>query len=294
MIGLKHKLKKLISSKYLFVIRKEKDFSVLTSFSINAQKITLILLLFFILVFGASLFLARTVLKAWFDPTLSATESTELFIQLSDRVDSLVLELEKREGYVQNIQRIIAGDVLENEEDVITDQDTVPYESGRARNELDRFQPSAGTQAIIEELGGMPFDNNFQFSGTGTPMNNIYLFPPVQGILTAIFDPQNDHFGVDIVAKENEAVKCVLDGTVVFSSWTLATGYVVAVQHSNELISIYKHNSVILKNVGELVRSGEIISIIGNTGELSTGPHLHFELWYQGSALNPQEFISFD
>jgi murein DD-endopeptidase MepM/ murein hydrolase activator NlpD len=97
-----------------------------------------------------------------------------------------------------------------------------------------------------------------------------------------------------VVAAENEPVKAIADGTIIFASWTLETGYVVGVQHSNELISIYKHNSVILKSVGDPVRGGEIVSIIGNTGEQTTGQHLHLEIWYKGNPLDPQEFITFD
>jgi murein DD-endopeptidase MepM/ murein hydrolase activator NlpD len=113
-------------------------------------------------------------------------------------------------------------------------------------------------------------------------------------VLTAGFDPQNNHYGVDIVAKENEPVKTITDGTVILATWTLETGYIISIQHSNELISIYKHNSVLLKKIGDVVRGGEIISIIGNTGELTSGQHLHFELWYKGTPLNPQKFITFD
>ncbi|TVP45688.1 MAG: M23 family metallopeptidase [Mongoliibacter sp.] len=290
---MKYKLKKIFKSKFLFVIRKEEDFAVLTSFSITASKVLLIGVLFFILSFGISLVLAKTLLKNWFDPSLTATESTELFINLSNRVDSLALEVMKKDNYIQNIQRIIGGDELGGDT-VQAFLDTANFEVGSARPELEKFQPSKGTQSIIEEMRGLPLEGNLQNRNFSSFMTSTYFFTPIKGLVLAVFDPQQDHFGVDIVAKENEAVKSILDGTVIFSSWTLDTGYVLMIQHSNELISIYKHNSVILKNVGDVVRSGEIISIVGNTGELSSGPHLHFELWYQGSPLNPQEFISFD
>lgn len=290
---MKYRLKKIFRSKFLFVIRKEEDFSVLTSFSITASKALSILVLFFILSFGFSLILSKTVLSSWFDPSLSASESSELFVQLSDRVDSLALELSRRDAYVQNIRRVITGDDLDDDK-VESRIDTLAGEPGRQRPGTERFQPSTGTQSIIEEMTGLPLEGSLYGRNPATFMASTYFFTPIKGVVISGFDPQQDHFGVDIVSKENEAVKSILNGTVIFNSWTLETGHVVAVQHSNELISIYKHNSVILKKVGDVVRSGEIISIIGNTGELSTGPHLHFELWFQGSPLNPQEFISFD
>jgi murein DD-endopeptidase MepM/ murein hydrolase activator NlpD len=98
---------------------------------------------------------------------------------------------------------------------------------------------------------------------------------------------------VDVVAKKDEPVKCVADGTVILSSWTNDTGHIIAIQHQGNLISVYKHNSVLLKKAGNFVRAGEIISVIGNSGELTTGPHLHFELWHNSNPVNPEIFVSF-
>jgi murein DD-endopeptidase MepM/ murein hydrolase activator NlpD len=123
---------------------------------------------------------------------------------------------------------------------------------------------------------------------------NEYFFPPIDGIVTRKFNRNIDHFGVDIVTKSNEPVKAAADGTVVMADWTQESGNVIAIQHRGNIITIYKHNSALLKKVGNFVNSGEVIAIIGNTGELTTGPHLHFELWYNGNPVNPEEFISFN
>ena len=119
------------------------------------------------------------------------------------------------------------------------------------------------------------------------------FFTPIKGIIIDEFNPKAEHFGVDLVAPKNEAIKATLDGTVIFAEWTVETGYVIHLQHSNNLISIYKHNSSLHKKQGDKVRAGDVIAIVGNSGELSTGPHLHFELWYNGIPLNPQEYIVF-
>lgn len=119
------------------------------------------------------------------------------------------------------------------------------------------------------------------------------FFSPIKGIVTEKFQPLSSHYGVDIASKKDEAIKSCLDGTVIMSSWTSETGYVIAIQHNNNLISLYKHNSILLKKIGGFVRAGEAIAIVGNTGEISSGPHLHFELWYNGSAVNPEEYINF-
>lgn len=246
--------------------------------------------LIFILIFGFSLIMTKTLFKAWFDPTYQESENTAILLKMSETVDSLRMVVISKDNYLKNIQRIISGEaeILE-EQDVL---DTMPF-SQRINPELS-FEPSEATLSILQEMQGLPLEEARVQVFEGRFIGETYFFSPLKGMVTSIFDPAKDHFGIDVVAKENEPVKSIADGTVIFTSWTLGTGYVVAVQHTNELISIYKHNSVILKNIGDVVKGGEIISIIGNTGELTTGPHLHFEMWYKGSPLNPQDFISFN
>ena len=120
-----------------------------------------------------------------------------------------------------------------------------------------------------------------------------HFFSPLDGVVTNHFDETTRHYGVDLVAKQNSNVLSVLDGVVIFTDWTIKTGYVIQVQHNGNLVSVYKHNSVLLKKQGDFVRAGEAIAVVGNTGEETTGPHLHFELWQAGKALNPETFIKF-
>jgi murein DD-endopeptidase MepM/ murein hydrolase activator NlpD len=122
---------------------------------------------------------------------------------------------------------------------------------------------------------------------------NVMFFPPVKGIVTNVFNSGKQHYGTDIVAGTDEVVKATLPGTVTMSGWTIETGNVIQVQHTDNIISVYKHNAELLKHMGDHVKAGEPIAIIGNSGELTTGPHLHFELWYNGTPLNPQDYISF-
>jgi len=124
-------------------------------------------------------------------------------------------------------------------------------------------------------------------------LQQTFFFTPITGFISDHYDVKTGHFGIDVVAKKNEPVKCIADGTVIIRDWTQDSGYVIAVQHAGNLISIYKHNAELLKKVGTFVNAGEIISIVGNSGEMTDGPHLHFELWYNGSSLNPEEFVTF-
>ena len=123
---------------------------------------------------------------------------------------------------------------------------------------------------------------------------NVNLFSPVSsGIVSSKYDVSKKHYGIDILCSKDEPIKAIADGTIILSSWTKDSGYIISIYHSNNLVSIYKHNSKLLRSVGDNVSSGDIIAIIGNTGKLSSGPHLHLELWFNGKSINPSQFVSF-
>jgi murein DD-endopeptidase MepM/ murein hydrolase activator NlpD len=287
-LSLKKKIANWLTAKYLFVIRKEQDFSVLGSFNISFGRIILLFSFLFIIIFGLSLLMSKTILRQWFDPVYIESENTAKIIVLSDIVDSLSQAVRQKDLYLANLQKVIAG---EGDFDLIETEDSLKLAGSRRE---DSFEPSEATKSILKEFEGVPLDFSGQIETSRNTFTETFFFSPIKGVLTAGFAPQNNHYGVDIVAKENEPVKAITDGTVILATWTLETGYIISIQHSNELISIYKHNSVLLKKIGDVVRGGEIISIIGNTGELTSGQHLHFELWYKGTPLNPQKFITFD
>jgi len=202
------------------------------------------------------------------------------------RLDSLELEMRKRDNYFENIRRIISGEEPEqfnNPRDTVIKKGSVTFQRSREdsllRNMIESDEPYT---LLVDDR-----------RKTKTSLSNILLFPPVKGMITNSFNPAEDHYGTDIVAAPNEVVKSVLGGTVILASWTLETGNVIQVQHENDLISVYKHNAELLKGVGDHVKVGEPIAIVGNSGELTTGPHLHFELWHNGSPLNPENYVTF-
>jgi len=125
-------------------------------------------------------------------------------------------------------------------------------------------------------------------------LNQLYFFPPVRGILMAHYDYANKHYGVDIATASNQGIKAILDGTVILSDFTTETGFTIQIQHDHNLVSVYRHNKDLFKKVGDRVKAGEVIATVGNTGELTTGPHLHFEMWHLGRPLNPEHFITFE
>ena len=209
----------------------------------------------------------------------------QMIAQNALRVDSLENELLKRDRFFKSIRLVLnGGDTTSLER---SREDTARY-----RNDTIRFQISEQEnefRAAIEER------ERFNLSLGMKEQNHDYyhFFPPVEGIVTQSFDEKKRHYGTDIVAKANAKVAAVLDGVVIFTDWTVKTGYVIQVQHTNDLISVYKHNSILLKKQGDYVRAGEVLGVVGNTGEESSGPHLHFDLWRAGNPLNPENFIKF-
>jgi len=202
------------------------------------------------------------------------------------KLDSLEHAIEIRDRYFASINRIIRGEVpisYENSQDSMVRYQDITF----SKSEHDSILRQ---QIEEEELFNLSVLTN---PAKKTDFSTIHFFPPVKGIITNSFNPNENHFGTDIVAAANKVVVATLSGTVVLANWTLETGYVIQIQHDNNLISIYKHNSELLKKVGTHVTAGEAIAIIGNSGELSSGPHLHFELWHNGTPINPEDFISF-
>ena len=202
------------------------------------------------------------------------------------KLDSLEQELAMRDQYFMNINRIING---ERPEDFLNDTSVTT-----GTNEV-VFARSANDSMLRRQVEA---EEQFRLSLDEEPvrsegLHDIHFFTPVEGIVTNPFNPQENHFGVDLVAGPNEVVKATLNGTVTMATWTLETGYVIQIQHAGNLMSVYKHNAELFKTVGLKVNAGDVIAIIGNSGELTTGPHLHFELWYNGVPLNPSDYIVF-
>lgn len=204
-------------------------------------------------------------------------------------LDSLEHEIEIRDNYFNNLNAIISG---KQPAASLTGRDTTKDYTRIAfkRNEADS---ALRTRVESEERYNLS-SPEVSLPAGGTSLANIHFFPPVKGLISNDFDVRTGHFGTDIVTAPKAVVSSVLDGTVIMTGWTMETGFVIIVQHRNNLVSIYKHNSTLLKEMGERVWAGEAIAMVGDSGELYTsGPHLHFELWYNGEPLNPSQYIFF-
>jgi len=229
------------------------------------------------------LLIATTGLREYI-PGYPKAEYRQMLIHSALKVDSLEMELAKRDRFFKGIQTIMSGDIPEDDHIV---------EAEHPSSEVD-FQQYNHDSIFQDELLAEQLSLSLQpETGNKTDLSRMHFFVPVKGVITERFNSSSDHFGIDLVSEANARISAVLSGTVIFSGWTLKTGYSIYVQHDGDLVSVYKHNSELLKKEGDHVSAGEAIAIIGNTGELSTGPHLHFELWHDGNALNPEQYIDF-
>lgn len=229
--------------------------------------------------------IAYTPLREYI-PGYSPPNLSKDLIHLSLKTDSLLAEIQLKEQKFNILEKVLLGE--EFNDSIFQDSTLVVSLNESA---LVASQKDSLFRAAIEREDR--FNVLSEDSEKPLELRNIAFYPPIKGMISDGFDIQKEHYGVDIVAPENEAIKACLQGTVVLSNWTTETGYTIAIQHSNDLISFYKHNSVLLKKVGEVVMPGDVIAIIGNSGELSTGPHLHFEIWHTGKAINPEHHILF-
>lgn len=241
-----------------------------------------ILIIFTILVIS---FIAFTPLRE-FIPGYADVNLRRRVLNTIARADSLEYQLQVKSLFIENIGKVLKGETDTEAEQLKTDT------SGSYANILlKKSKEDSVLRSQIESAD--KYSLSFKEDRQRKSLSAYVFFPPLTGMVSNSFKLRDGHLGVDVVGPENEAIKATLNGTVILSSWTSDNGYVIQVQHENNIISSYKHNSVLLKKAGDYVKAGEAIAIIGNTGELSSGPHLHFELWYNGIALDPQEYIVF-
>jgi murein DD-endopeptidase MepM/ murein hydrolase activator NlpD len=224
--------------------------------------------------------------------------SERAVFNLYDKVENLEQKQAANEIYIKNLSKRLVGQI-ETEKDV-----PKPTASAVPDSNINTA-PSAEELEIRASGGGDIFPNDnkdvkpdiqgkaIRVGGRNDRLESMFLQSPVSGEVLLGFSMDKKHYGVDISAQKNTAIKAIADGFVIASDWTLETGNTITVQHTNNVVSFYKHNSSLLKKTGDKVKVGEAIAIIGNTGEHSSGPHLHFELWKDGKAVNPQEYIRF-
>lgn len=282
----KKKIYKKLKNKYRLVMMNDQTFEERVSFRLSPLNVFVFAGLVIISLITLTIFvIAFTPLKEYI-PGYADIEMKRQLIRMTYQADSLSATLRSRDLYLTNLKRVINGEIgedsLEQNEPALIRYDTITFPPKSLEDSLLRVQMESQDQFALAASGS---------SGGG--LNTYYFFPPLKGTITNEFDSKEKHYGIDIVASANEVIKSTLDGTVLMADWTTETGYTIGIQHSNNMFSLYKHNSALLKAVGDYVKAGEVIAIIGNTGEYTTGPHLHFELWYNGNPVDPKDYMTF-
>ncbi|SNR56655.1 Peptidase family M23 [Lutibacter agarilyticus] len=282
----KGKIRQKLVNKYRMVIINENTFEERLTFRLTRLNVFIFGGIFSILLITGTIFLiAFTPLKEYI-PGYSSTKLKKEATQLVYKVDSLQQVLKVNNLYIDNVKELLTGKITEVQFDRDSILQSVQYDKDSVN-----LEPS---EADLEFRLDIESEDRYSIFNEATKDAGIVFFAPVTGTLTDGYDPKTKHFAVDIAVEMNTPVKSVADGTIIFAAWTAQTGHVIIVEHTGGFISTYKHNTSLHKEQGDLVKSGEVIALAGDTGELSTGPHLHFELWNDGYPVNPINYIDFE
>ena len=280
----KSTFKKKLVHKYRFVVLNEDTFEERFSFKLSRLRVFVLGGVFTILLIAiTTVFIAFTPIKEYI-PGYSSSALKKRAVQLTYEVDSLKSNIIALTAYTKSVQAVLTGNITPDSVDFVL--------KNRQKFLIDEKKLNASkTDSIFREK--VERKDRFPIVEGGFNKAKIVFFAPLTGMISENFNSKNKHFALDIVSKTGSPIKAITDGTVAFSGWTAETGFVLIIIHSYEFISIYKHNGTLLKEQGDFVKSGEVIASLGNTGEFTTGPHLHFELWHKGYPVNPINYIDF-
>lgn len=283
--------KEKLQNTYRLVVMNDESFEEVGSYKLSLLNLYIAISAAIVLVvILVSTLIFFTPIKR-FVPGYGDASSGDL-LEINKTIANLEKQLKEQKNYTDSFRRMITGDD-ETESDVkeekILEIDSLQSVAIIKEDEILRQEVEEEVQSQQRQKLG-----SINISSNEMPLEQLYFIPPITGVVSEQFMPDKKHYGTDILAPKNTPVKATLDGFVVSSDWTLETGNTISIQHSNNLISFYKHNSALLKEIGDSVKAGEAVAIIGNTGTLSNGPHLHFELWHKGKPINPEDFITFE
>ncbi|MDR3093580.1 MAG: M23 family metallopeptidase [Bacteroidales bacterium] len=276
-----------LKNTYRFVFYNDSNFEEVWQMRVTLLNFLSVFGFIFLLLVGGSIALVMfTPMREWVPGYPTQAMHNQLVANVM-RMDSLEYELQTRDKYFRAMNAFISG-----REPKLTEPPSDSTNTDYSQITFTRSEQDSLLRKQVEE------EEQFNFATGSSPSKETsilktHFFKPINGVVTNHFNMKENHFGIDLVAKPNEVVKAVLDGTVVISTWTIETGYIIEIQHNANLLSVYKHNANLLKKSGEQVKAGDAIAIIGNSGDLSTGPHLHFEIWQNGKPVNPEDFIVF-
>jgi murein DD-endopeptidase MepM/ murein hydrolase activator NlpD len=295
-----------LRDKYRLVIMNDETFEEVSSFKLTPLNVyALISSLMVLTAILVTLLIIYTPLKRYIPGYGDFRRDSEV-AELQAKRRELEETVSGQQMMIENIRKISTGDLADltksAEERRHAEQGGTnsPADSNTNRQPVERIAEDQTLREAVASgsysgstIAAPPAPNGAAGTLRDIPLSQLFFMPSVSGEVTAAFDPAKNHFGIDVAAPRNTAIKAAADGVVFSAGYTVETGYSIAIQHPNNVITLYKHNSILLKKAGSNVKAGEAIAIIGNTGEQSSGPHLHFELWYKGQPVNPADYINF-
>lgn len=287
------KFKERLQHTYRLVIMKDETFEEVGSYRLTLLNVYVFLsTVIVVTAVVVTIVIAYTPMKRYIPGYSGNTSQDREIFNLYRQVEDMEKELNAQRQYTESFRKMLVGDVqkvkdVPESKDFLKDSSLVEVGKTEEDNQLRKEVEIAEVGAIAKS------GRTMNFSPRDIPLENMYFTAPINGEIRMGFSPDKKHYGADIVSPKNTAIKAAMDGYIFFADWTQETGYTIGIQHTNNIITFYKHNSALLKTVGSFVRAGEAVAIIGNTGELTNGPHLHFELWHKGIPVDPVEYITF-
>ncbi len=278
-------IKKKLFTKNRLVILNEDSFEEIFSLRLTLMNVFVVATIGAILIITTTTFIIAFTPLREFIPGYASDELKRNATELALKSDSLSKSITKNEAYIASIKRILTGDL---------DYAKFSKDSIYATKSDENSEENKASKAELELRNQVAQEDKYNLFEKAQPKVSSVLFAPAKGSITEQFSLQKKHFAVDVALAKDTPIKATLNGTVVFADWTPNTGNVIIIRHNNGFLSVYKHAASLTKSQGDVVRTGEVIALAGSTGKESTGVHLHFELWKDGYAIDPTQFIEFE
>jgi len=276
---------KRIFNDYKVVVSSEDTFEEKLSFKANKINAFIIMLLYSIILIAFTISIVFFTQLREMVPGYSSSDLLNRAIYLTKKTDSLEQQIALNNKFYKSIEDVLSGNV-----DEFVSRDELSIDSNLISTDIFTISPNLQDSILRQYVEN---EDKFNLTNNELVIENKMFFSPIKGEITQSFNFNENHFAIDIAADIGTPVKSILDGKIIFSEWSLETGYVVVIDHGENIISVYKHNSKTLKEQNDFVQAGEVIAYSGNQGNLSSGPHLHFELWKNGTPIDPEPLLNF-
>ena len=276
--------KKLFND-YKVVVSSEDTFEEKFAFKASKINVFVLMLVYSVILISFTISIVFFTQLRELVPGYSSSDLLSRAIYLTQKTDSLESQIELNNKFYKSIE-----DVLSGKTDEFIERDNIPIDSSLNDKNLFSISPNSEDSILRNYVDSQ---DKFNLTKNELVIENKMFFSPIKGDITQTFNFEENHFAIDIAADIGTPVKSILDGKILFSEWSVDTGHVIIVDHGDNIVSVYKHNSKSLKEQNDFVQAGEVIAYSGNQGSLSSGPHLHYELWKNGTPIDPEPLLNF-